>query len=335
MYNVVVTDCDHGELDQEREELRGIAVLSVAQCGDEDAVIEAGRDADALIVQYAPISRRVAQSLPKCRVIARYGVGIDMIDLNAASECGICVAHVPAYCTEEVSDHACALMLALARKTVSLHRSVLGGRWDPKVAGPMYPLAGSTLGLLGLGRIGRRVAQKMKVFGMRVIACDPFLADAEFTRHGVSKVDMPQLLAESDILSLHAPLTPLTDHILGAAAFAAMKRGAFIVNTARGRLIDEQALVRSLREGGLGGSGLDVVESEPLGKDSPLLGFENVIVTPHAAFYSERSFEEVKRQTARAVSHILQGKQAAPTDGYAIANLNDLRRAGYSFPGRE
>ncbi len=256
--------------------------------------------------------------MSRCRAISRYGIGIDMIDLEAAGRKGILVAHVPDYCSEEVSDHTCALILSLARKIEPLFRSVESGRWEVRIARPIYALADRVLGLLGFGRIARRVAQKMRGFGVRLIAHDPFLPDETFQREGVQAVGFQELLERSDILSLHAPLGPQTAHILGRGQLKALKPHALVVNTSRGALIDEQALVQALSEGWIAGAGLDVLESEPIPAGHPLLRLGNVIVTPHAAYYSERSIVQLKRQTARAMACLLKGEAPAEDDSFAV-----------------
>jgi D-3-phosphoglycerate dehydrogenase len=327
LYQVVITDSDLGDCGVEKQELAGIAEVQAAHCRSEAQVAEAVREADGVLVQYAPISRAVINGMRKCKVISRYGVGVDMIDLDAASERGIYVANVPDYCSEEVSDHACALILSLARKIPLLHRSVAGGCWEARRAAPVHVLQNRVLGLLGFGRIARKVAAKMSGFGVELIACDPFIPEEVFAESGVQPVGFRELLSRADILSIHLPLTAETERILGAGELEACRPGAIIVNTSRGRLLDEKALYRSLRDGRLGGAGLDVLESEPAAADHPLLGLENVIVTPHAAYYSERSLERLKRRTAQAAACILRGEAARPAGEFALVNREMLDRA--------
>lgn len=322
----VITDCDLGTFEIEKEELADVALVEVAQCRTEEEVIAAARDADVLLVQYAPISQKVIRALRRCRGIARYGIGVDMIDLEAASERRIPVFNVPDYCVEEVSDHTCALILALCRKIEFLNRSVRKGEWNVRLACPIHPLAGRVLGLLGFGKIGRRVAQKMRAFGVQLIACDPFLPSSSFESEGVRPVDLRRLLAESEILSLHLPLDPETEHILGQEELRSMKPHALLVNTSRGSLIDEKALCEALRDGYLAGAGLDVLEIEPIAANHPLLGLENVILTPHAAFYSDQSIERLKRQTARAMARLLKGESPTEEDAFALVNGEMLKR---------
>lgn len=247
-----------------------------------------------------------------------------MIDVAAATEYGIPVCNVPAYCIEEVSDHTCALILMLVRKIPYLSREVKKGHWNVREARPIHHLNGRVLGLLGAGRIGRRVARKLSSFGVRTVAYDPYLSKEVLEKDGIAKDGLTSVLSQSDYLSLHLPLNDSTRHILGGDEFAAMKAGAIIVNTSRGPLIDETALVAALRNGRLGGAGLDVTETEPIEVNHELLSLENVIVTPHAAFYSETALEELKRQTARAVARILTGMPRLESDGYSIVNENGL-----------
>ena len=320
----VITDCDFGSFEIERSELHDFATLSVAQCTNEGQVIEAASDADALIVQYAPITEKVIRSLRSCKVISRYGVGIDMINLAAASRRGIYVCNVPDYCQEEVSDHACALILALARKLKPLYRSVQQGEWDVRIARPIARLAGEHLGLLGFGKVARLVARKMRGFGMAISTFDPYVARGAFENESVTAVDFQQILEQSNILSLHLPLTPETRHILGAKELQKLKKGAFLINTSRGQLIDENALLEALEGGWLGGAALDVTEHEPISVKHPFLGFENVIITPHAAFYSETSIEELRRQTIRAAVKVLKGESKGAGDTYCVVNQEEI-----------
>ncbi len=322
---VVITDYDLGTAEVEQAELAGIASVEVSQCKTEEEVVAAAQEADGLLVQYAPITSSVINSLPRCKVIARYGVGVEVIDVEAATQRGIAVCNVPGYCQEEVSDHACAMMLALARKLEPLQRSVRQGSWDLASAGPIKRLTGQVLGLLGFGRIARLVARKMRGFGMKIIAHDPHVSGEEIEREGVQPADLRDLLARSDFLSLHVPLTDQTEHLLGDKELRELKQGAFLINTSRGRLVDENALCQVLREGRLGGAALDVLEIEPAAAGHPLLAMQNVIITPHAAFYSDASMVELKRQAARAVARTLTGEPRSKEDIFCVINLEAIR----------
>jgi D-3-phosphoglycerate dehydrogenase len=304
---VVITDCEFTSFERERRELDSLAEVKVFQCRTENEVIAAARRADGLLVQYAPISRRVIEELEKCRVIARYGIGVDMIDLEAASERGIVVVNVPDYCIEEVSDHTVSLILACARKLPRLEAAVRKGNWDFSVAEPVFRMKDCTVGLVGLGKIAGRVAEKLKGFGCRLLAYDPYQTEAEAAKLDVRLTDLPQLLELADVVSLHAPLTPETRLMIGESALQRMKSTAYLINTSRGSLVDEAALAAALREGRIAGAGLDVLEKEPATPGNPLLGLENVLITPHAAFYSAESLQDLQTLTARAAAEVLRG----------------------------
>ncbi|WP_062223914.1 C-terminal binding protein [Aureimonas sp. D3] len=306
---IVVTDYEFSDLAPE------IAVVEAAgfeltprQCRSEAELIEACRDADAVINQYAQITGRVVDALERCRVISRYGIGLNTIDVEAATRRGIFIGNVPDGSLEEVSDHAIAMIMGLARGLRLHDAAIRSGRWDYTVVKPLYRLRGRTLGLLSFGAIPQRVARKMSGFGLRIIACDPY-ADAEKARTaGVEMVDKATLLREADILSVHVPLTPETHHAIGRAELAAMKPTALLVNTARGPVIDEAALIEALSAGGIAGAGLDVFEFEPIGADHALVAMPNVILTPHAAWYSEDSEVEIRSKTAQNVVDVFQGR---------------------------
>jgi D-3-phosphoglycerate dehydrogenase len=248
--------------------------------------------------------------LTRCKAIGRFGLGVDNIDLVTAKEKGIAVNYVPDYCIREVSDHAMALLLALIRKIPFSNKLVQSGRWEMPAVVPIRRIEGTVLGLVGFGHIPRLVAPKAQAFGMKVIAYDPFAKPEAFKNAGVESVDFDALLETSDYVSLHAPLLPETRGMMNAAAFAKLKKGAYIVNTARGPLIDEQALVAALESGQVGGAGLDVVATEPLAKDSPLLGRDNVVISPHTAFYSIEALDELQTKCASDVARVLSGKKA-------------------------
>ena len=304
---IVITDCDHGGITPEEAVLRAAGVeYRLHQAKTEDEVIAVARDADAIILQYARITGRVLDALPRCRAAVRYGVGVDTVDLEAATARGVVIANVPDYCVEEVSDHALALGLALWRGVVFYDRAIRGGTWDAPAKKPMFRLHGRTLGLIGAGRIGRCLARKAAGIGLTVLGHDPFLSSWP---EGIRPVALEELLAQSDIISLHLPLTAETRHLIGEAALARVKPTALLVNTARGGLVDTAALCRALSEGRLGGAALDTIETEPLPAGSLLREFPNVILSPHAAWYSEQSQADLKRKTAEAAVAVLQGKR--------------------------
>lgn len=273
-------------------------------------ILDVARDADAILVTYAKLPRELIMQLTRCKAIGRFGLGVDNIDLPAAKEKGIAVNYVPDYCIREVSDHAMALLLALIRKIPYSNRLVQAGRWEMPAVVPIRRIEGTVLGLIGFGNIPRLVAPKAKAFGMQVIAYDPFAKPELFAQTGVDGVDLDTLLARSDYISVHAPLTPQTRGMVNAQAFGKMKKGVYLVNTARGPLIDEAALIAALDSGQVGGAALDVVAVEPLAKDSALLGRDNVIVTPHTAFYSIEALDELQSKCAADVARVLSGEKA-------------------------
>ncbi len=273
-------------------------------------IVAVAKNADAVLVTYAKLTRDVLMQLTRCRAIGRFGLGVDNIDLPTAKEKGIAVNYVPDYCTREVSDHAVALLLALIRKIPLSNKLVQSGRWEMPAVVPIRRIEGTVLGLIGFGHIPRLVAPKAQAFGMKVIAYDPFAKPDAFKAAAVESVDLDTLLKTSDYVSVHAPLLQATRGMLNAAAFGKMKKGAYIVNTARGPLIDEPALVAALDSGQVGGAGLDVVAAEPLAKDSPLLDRDNVIISPHTAFYSIEALNELQTKCATDVARVLSGEKA-------------------------
>jgi len=322
---VVVTDHVFRNLDTESEILvaAGHELRFTTNVRTPAEVSAVAVDADAILNCYAPVPAEVIDSLTRCRVIARYGIGLDTIDIPAASARGILVTNVPDYCIDEVSDHALALILSLARRVVPLDRSVRAGGWDLEAARPLHRLRGRTLGLVGFGRIARRLAEKAAPIGFRSIAFDPYVPGDQVEAAGVAAVDLDSLLAQSDVVSVHAPLTEETRHLLGASQLRSMRPGAILVNTSRGPLVDLEALREVLVEGHLGGVALDVLESEPPDADDPLLRHPDVVITPHAAFYSEEAMAEQQRKAAEQVVMALRGE----TPTYAVnAGALDARR---------
>lgn len=305
---IYVTDYEYATLEPERIEVEKLGFELVArQCRTEDEVICECRDAVGLLDQYAPITRRVMENLPNLKAVGRYGVGVNTVDLEAATERGICVLNVPDYCQDEVSDHALSLLLACARKLSVLSGQVQSGAWDYKISKPISRLRGQTLGLVGFGRIPRMVAEKAKAFSLQVVAYDPYVSKTEAERFGVKLVPLDRLLETADFVSLHAPLTKDTHHLIDAARLKKMKPTAILVNTSRGSLVDEKALCCALQEGRLAGAGLDVTECEPLEAESGLRGLPNVIITPHVAWYSEEAERDLKIKNARNTAEVASG----------------------------
>jgi D-3-phosphoglycerate dehydrogenase / 2-oxoglutarate reductase len=280
-------------------------------CKTENEVIQKCAKADVLLVQWAPITRRVLEALPRVRGVVRYGVGVDNIDVQAARELGRVVSNVPHYCQDEVSDHAIAMILSLARRIPHDHNQLREGKWGITPFLPIPAFSDLTLGFVAFGSIARKVSEKAKLFRFRQIAFDPIVSADTFTKYGVESVDRDTLMRTSDIISLHCPLLPETRQLINADSIARMKPGALLVNTARGALVNEVDLVTALKTGKLSGAGLDVFEKEPLPTDSPLRGLPNVLLTSHSASVSTRAREFLQIQAAEAARDILLGKRPA------------------------
>jgi len=323
---VLVAGVSFPSLQPERDVLEPIGAEVVAASDTVDALALAP-EADALLTDYFTVSAEVVAELRRCRVVCQYGVGLDGIDVDAATAAGILVTHTPAYCVDELADHALALLLAVARKVTLYNSSVREGAWDYNVGPPMRSLRGRTLGLVGFGRAARALAQRVVPLGLRPLAHDPLVDPETIAAGGAEPATLARVLAESDIVSLHAPMTPETRGLLGAAELAAMRPGAIVVNTARGGLVDEQALAAALREGRLAGAGLDVFGTEPPAPDNPLLALENVVVTPHAAFLSVESLIRVQREAAEEVARVLTGDR--PLYGVNLAVLESAKQNPY------
>jgi D-3-phosphoglycerate dehydrogenase / 2-oxoglutarate reductase len=318
---VVIDHGVHGDVALERTVLepQGFGVGDTRARGlDVEAGFQVAVDAQAVAVVAGPIirlDRAHQERLRGCRAIVRYGVGLDNVDVAAAAEHGIAVGNVPEYGHEEISNHAIALLLALHRRLFQYDRSVrLGGEGAPPIE-TISRLSECTLGLVGLGRIGQRVAQKARAFDMRVIGTDPQMLPAEAEALGVELVDLDTVLRESDCVSLHVPLTGETRHMIDDRAIALMRPQAGLINIGRGGLVDESALVRALQEGRLMGAALDVTEIEPLPLTSPLLDAPNVILSPHVAWVSKPALYELRRRTAEVVARLVGAAGAAPQAG--------------------
>ena len=315
-YRVVITDCDHGSIGEEEEEFNRMrAELILAQVQKEEDVIRACKEADGIINQYSLLSRRVLENLPKCKVISRYGVGVDSVDLRAATDLGMIVANVPDYCIDEVANQTISMILTLIRKTAFFDQKVKSGQWDFRLGIPIYRTRGKTLGLIGCRKIGLEVAKRITAFGVRVIAFDPYI---EKTQEGIELKDFDTVLKESDFISIHCPLNDSTRHLIGEKEFRKMEKRPLLINTSRGPIVDEKALIQALREGFVSGAGLDVLEKEPPDSRNPLLTMENVILSPHISFYSVESISELKRRTAENVSDVLKGKWPRSVVNYEV-----------------
>jgi len=287
-------------------------------CKTEDELIATAKDADAIITipLEQPFPRRVIEKLEKCRIISSPGIGYDGIDLEAATDHGICVTNTPDYCLEEVSDHAMALLLCCARKVYQQDKAVREGKWDslerPKIRydiwPPMFRIKGQTLGLMGFGRVPRTLTPKAQGFGMKVIAYDPYVPADVAAGMGVELVDFDRLLRESDYISIHSALTAETKHMMSLEQFKKMKKTAYLINTARGPLVDDAALYTALSEGMIAGAGLDVLEDEPPNLDNPLFTLDNVVITAHCAHYSDQSAIELRSRPVEEVARALKGE---------------------------
>lgn len=303
---LLVTDSIYDNLDIEEEILKESGInfeIVIAPDTKTETLKELASDCDAMMVTYAQVGKEVIDNCKKCKVMVRNGIGFANIDVDSASENGIMVANVLNYCIDEVADHAMALMLACLRKVVILNKSVQSEHvWDMNLAKPMERISNLTLGLWGFGNIARATAKRAQAFGMTVLAYDPYLSDDVFEEYGVTRCkETDTLISQSDVLSIHLQLNKETEKIVNKNAFEKMKPNAFLINVSRGGLIDEKALAEAISSKQIAGCGLDVMESEPGDMHSSLMTFDNVIVTPHAAFYSETANLELRKQATRQI----------------------------------
>jgi D-3-phosphoglycerate dehydrogenase / 2-oxoglutarate reductase len=330
---VVIADYDYGDVDIERAIISGAGLhLLAAQCKTEDDVIGVARDADAIIAQYATIGAKAIGALTRCQLIARYGTGTDIVDVDAATRHGILVTNVPNdWCENEVADHAMALMLAAARKICRYDQATRSGTWRWQTGEPIHRISGRTLGLLSYGAIAQAIGRRAAGFGLRVIASDPYMPAADITARGAAPVSLAELLEQSDYLIIQAPLTKETHHLIGEPELRRMKPTAILVNTARGPIVSDEALYRALSENWIAGAGLDDIEEEPAKQvgwtpENPLFRLDNVIITPHAAYYSEEAIRTVREFAASEVVRVLTGKPAlSPVNDAALAALRESR----------
>ena len=341
----LVSTSDRYDLRWERETLRGLPDLDVTLVSglptSEAELLALAHDADAVLFSSREaMSATIFAALPRLRVVCRYAVGLDHVDLDAATEHGVVVSHCPGYCTPEVADHALGMILALNRNIVAFDRHLRTGAWrehthhmDRLLPGPIPAMRTLTVGVVGFGRIGRAVIDRLRPFGCRVVVADPFVGEDVIRDAGAEPAALDALLRESDIVTLHCPLSDATVGLIGDQQIRTMRRGAKIVNTARGPLIDLTALARALNDGHLGGAALDVVYPEPFPADSPISTLDNVILTPHAAYYSEQSIEVVRVETLNAALDVLRGitpkvvANPAVLDRLALAARDDVSDA--------
>ncbi|MBO9610858.1 MAG: C-terminal binding protein [Paenibacillaceae bacterium] len=307
---VAVTDFTFPDLERERHILEPLGFRFVTgQCRRADEVLALCRHADAILTQYAPIDAAVIAGLERCRIIVRYGIGVDSVDLEAAARRGIPVVNVPDYGIQEVADHTFTLLLSVVRKIPAIVRQVREGIWENAPCAPVIGLRDKVLGLAGFGNIARAVAVRAQAFNMRVIACDPYVQAADFAACGVRGVTREQLLGESDVISVHLPLNEGTRHLFNEQTLAGMKRSAYLINTSRGGVIDTEALAAALRQGHIAGAALDVLEEEPHGPGNPLLQLDNCLVTSHCAWYSEDSIVRLQQYAAMEICRLFSGQQ--------------------------
>lgn len=310
VWGVFITDSESASVDIEIEKAKKIgATVYRGNCTTEEEVIEFGKAADALLVDMAPITEKVIESLENCKVIVRYGIGLDNIEIPAATKKGIYVVNFPTFCIHEVSTHAVAMTLALVRKLIPYTLEVKSGLWDFQRQLPIIDLRKSKIGVLGFGNIGQLYIQKTKVFGAEHLVYDPYIDKALIKQADCKAVSFEELLISSDIISIHTSLNKETRHLFGEKEFKKMKKTAFLVNTARGGIVDEKALYVALKENWIAGAGLDALDPEPPLKNNPLLELSNVILTPHAAFYSDTSLRNLHSWAIEAVVDVYQNRK--------------------------
>lgn len=309
---VLITDFAWPSLDIEEEVLEQVgATLVVAESGAEDELAKLAPDVDAILTCWKQVTPDVLAAARNCRVVSRYGVGTDNIAVAQATDLGMLVTRVPDYCTEEVADHAMALLLSCARGLARFDRQTRSGGWDNKGEGTIPRLSEQTLALIGFGNMSRAVAPRAQAFGLTVVAWDPFVAEGEHQGVLVSH-NLDGVLAIADYVSIHVPLVEDTHGLFNERRFRAMKQTAYIINTARGPLVDEDALLTALDNRWIAGAALDVLDVEPPRAEHPLVGRRDTIITPHAAFYSESSIRELQRKAAENVVAVLRGMPPPP-----------------------
>ena len=306
-FKVLITDPYHQNFHIEKEILARInAKVFVSHCKTEEDVIKICSDMDGLLVSYVPIGKKVIENLHKCKVIVKYAVGVDNIDLEAATLKKIFVVNVPQYCVEEVSTHTVALLLNLIRKISKYDQSVKKGCWDPLVGDPIFRLENKVLGIIGFGNIGKSVAEKLRPFKFSIIVYDPLVNDKIISKYGAKKVELEVLLRQSDYISLHCPLNKYTKHLIDFEEIAIMKKGIFIINTSRGEIINQKALYKALQDGKIAGAALDVLEKDPPSLID-IINTDNIIYTPHVAWNSVEAETELRESAAQEVKRVLEG----------------------------
>jgi D-3-phosphoglycerate dehydrogenase len=330
---VLISDYAWKDLEIERAILSRVdANLLVSQTGAEDELTALAPAADGILTCWKAVTARVIQAAPECVAIGRYGIGLDNIDVAEATRHGIVVTNVPSYCVEEVSDHALALLISLARKVTFYDRAIKSGVYDLQAGTPLFRVRGRILGIVGFGKIGRALFHKARGLGLKVIVFDPYVDRASLSGFEVEVVDFPGLLERSDFISIHVPLTPETRGLFNLAALRQMKPHAFLINTSRGHLIDAEALREALDKGIIAGAGLDVLPVEPPAPGDPLVGHPRTIITPHAAFDSEESLIELRETAAKQMAAVLSGTRPENIVNREVLKQANLR-AIFHAPG--
>ena len=329
-FKVVFTDSHLFKPREELEALKGLDCEIVqAVCKSEEETIAVCRDAHAVLNTSAKISRRVIEELKEALVICRYGIGVDTVDIPAATEHGIIVANVPDFCFDEVADTAMSMILSVPRKVHLLNALVHQGIWKKDAAKPVHKFRGATLGIYAFGNIGRNLCRKAEPFGFRILVHDPYLTPESVRDYPVTLVDFDTLLKESDLISVHAPLTEGTRHKFDETAFRKMKPSAFFFNLGRGPIHDQKALTRAIKDGWIAGAGLDVLEKEPPDADDPILKLDKVVFTPHYASYTEEAYRELQVKTGENAAAVLRGDFPKYVFNHEVrANARLLKRAG-------
>ncbi len=321
MLKVVITDFEYPHVDKEKELVEAAGAEFVAgQAKTEEELIALTHNADVVINQYALLTPRVISAMKNCRAIVRYGIGLDTVDIPSATKMGIMVCNVPTYGLHEVSDHTIAMLLGGVRKLGAMNQSVKKGVWDCNLARPISRIYGKTLGLVGFGNIPRMVARKLKPWNLNILIYDPYIDDSVLSEiGGVKRADFNDLLADSDYISCHVPLTEETHHMFGYEQFCKMKPDSYFINTSRGPAVDEQGLKTALDEARIQGAAVDVLETEPAAIDNPLFGYDNIVITPHMAWYSEEAGSDLQRMTAEEAVRVLKEKPPL-----SCVNLDEL-----------
>ena len=306
-FKVLITDPYHQNFHIEKEILAEInAEVIISHCKTEEDVIRLGSEMDGLLVSYVPIGKKVIENLHKCKVIVKYAVGVNNIDLDAATQKGIYVANVPQYCVEEVSTHTLALWLNLVRKISKYDQSVKKGFWDPLVGDPIFRTENKVFGIIGFGNMGKRVAEKIRPFGLTILVYDPLVNNVLISKYGGKKVGLKTLLHESDYISLHCPLNKFTKHLIDFKEIEMMKKGVFIINTSRGEIINQKALYKGLKDGKIARAALDVLEKDPPSL-TDIIDTDNIIYTPHVAWNSVEAEKDLRKSAAQEVKRVLEG----------------------------